>query len=188
MGIKQHDVENIHDRVGYEILEGKHRHIRRQRDPGGFGIDARHGPHAPHRVFQILNVVFMQSSRYAHRRRYRPGSVGVKPDSQPGKGFAQSNEGVDFFIGRHHTVFVLQGLEAIFLDHLFRKGHHLILVGDLALPLVIGVAVKEISGKSNFFAEFAADDFADRFAQDLALQIKACKFEPGKTKNVAEQF
>src|SRR5208337_1095528 len=123
----------------------------------------------------------MQSSRDADRCRDRPGSVGVKPDAQPGEGLAQGNESFDFFIGRHYAVLVLQRLETIFRDGLFRKGHHLILIGDLALPTFVGVAVKEISGKRNFVAELASDDFANRLAQYLALQIKDCKLKPGKT-------
>src|SRR5580698_9714732 len=161
-----------------------------------FDASVTHGAFALTRA--IARIPHTGSSRYStsyscSRRATRTAVVtdqaalGSSRIRSRGKA-AQCDEGLDFFIGRHYTVLVLQGLEAVFLDRFFREGHHLILIRYLALPTLVGVAIKEISGESNLVTEFSADDLANRFAQYLPLQIEHRELESSKAKHMTEQF
>ena len=64
--------------LGSEIFKGEDGHIRSERDPGNFGVDARHGAHAPDGIFEIFDIVVVKFARDANGSGDRPCGVGIE--------------------------------------------------------------------------------------------------------------
>src|SRR5580698_7796220 len=85
-----------------------------------------------------------------------PSGVWIESDPVFRECFAQRYESFDFFVGRKNTVLILQSLETILLDEIFRETDHLLDIRYFAFACLICVTVKEISREGDFIADSTA--------------------------------
>ena len=176
-GVEQDHVHRVMLDAACQLLEIHHHGI----GGGGDGNAVAQPPHAfepEARVLEIIVADMLDFLGDPDRVLDRPHRIGVEPEAVAGQRFGNCREHFDIVLGGEHATLQLVRLEAVqlllplgFLDQ--RVGRELV----AKTVLLVAVAIEQVAGERNPFAQRPADQVAGAHPQRFAGHVHAGHFQ-----------
>ncbi len=180
MVVREHDRDGTARHRRCDLVEGHHAHVggqRHRRLPGDFGHPVQPG----RGIFEVLNDA-VEFTCHLHRGPHRPGRVRVDAQRVVRERGPQRPDRLDLLLWSEHAALELDRGEPVVVDHARGLPDDAIRVESLA-PGVGGTIwmgrplVEQVGAERHGVPDRAAEQVADRPAEDLALHVQAGHLE-----------